>query len=52
MAKRRWGRHAAAGGVFRVGQQVQERVLDRLDLEREKGITILSKNTPFTGTGS
>jgi len=32
-------------GVFRANQQVQERVLDRLDLEREKGITILSKNT-------
>src|SRR5512142_2819462 len=32
-------------GAFRAHQQVQERVLDRLDLEREKGITILSKNT-------
>jgi GTP-binding protein len=32
-------------GVFRTGQQVQERVMDKLDLEREKGITILSKNT-------
>ncbi len=32
-------------GAFRANQQVQERVLDRLDLEREKGITILSKNT-------
>ncbi len=32
-------------GVFRTGQAVVERVLDKLDLEREKGITILSKNT-------
>ncbi len=32
-------------GVFRAGQAVQERVMDKLDLEREKGITILSKNT-------
>ena len=31
-------------GVFRDGQQVQERVLDSNDLERERGITILSKN--------
>jgi GTP-binding protein len=32
-------------GVFRANQQVQERAMDKLDLEREKGITILSKNT-------
>ena len=32
-------------GVFRVGQQVMERVLDSNPLERERGITILSKNT-------
>ncbi len=31
--------------VFREGAQVQERVLDSNDLERERGITILSKNT-------
>ena len=31
-------------GVFRDNQQVQERVLDSNDLERERGITILSKN--------
>ncbi len=31
-------------GVFRANQQVQERVLDSNDLERERGITILSKN--------
>ncbi len=32
------------GGVFRDNQVVQERVLDSNDLERERGITILSKN--------
>jgi GTP-binding protein len=32
-------------GTFRANQAVQERVMDSLDLEREKGITILSKNT-------
>ncbi len=32
-------------GVFRQNEQVQERVLDSNDLERERGITILSKNT-------
>jgi GTP-binding protein len=32
-------------GVFRVGQQVQERIMDSNPLERERGITILSKNT-------
>lgn len=32
-------------GVFRAGQEVAERVLDSNDLERERGITILSKNT-------
>ena len=31
-------------GAFRKNQQVQERVLDSNDLERERGITILSKN--------
>ena len=33
------------GGVFRQNQQVQDRVMDSNDLERERGITILSKNT-------
>ncbi len=33
------------GGVFRENQQVAERVMDSNDLERERGITILSKNT-------
>ena len=32
-------------GVFRVGQQVEERVMDSNPLERERGITILAKNT-------
>ncbi len=32
-------------GAFRTGQTVNDRVLDSMDLEREKGITILSKNT-------
>jgi GTP-binding protein len=32
-------------GVFRANQEVQERVLDSGDLERERGITILAKNT-------
>ena len=31
-------------GVFRANQEVQERVMDSNDLERERGITILSKN--------
>src|SRR6476646_2560770 len=32
-------------GAFRANQDVGERVLDSMDLEREKGITILAKNT-------
>jgi GTP-binding protein TypA/BipA len=32
-------------GAFRVGQEVAKRVMDSMDLEREKGITILAKNT-------
>ncbi len=31
-------------GVFRAGQQVDERVMDRMDIERERGITIAAKN--------
>jgi len=31
-------------GVFREGQVVDERIMDRLDLERERGITIAAKN--------
>ena len=32
-------------GAFRAGQEVAERVMDSNDIERERGITILSKNT-------
>ncbi|MBC8194426.1 MAG: translational GTPase TypA [Acidimicrobiia bacterium] len=32
-------------GAFRANEQVTERVMDSMDLEREKGITILAKNT-------
>ena len=32
-------------GVFRTNEAVAERVMDSGDLERERGITILSKNT-------
>ena len=32
-------------GVFRANQEVEERVMDSNDIERERGITILSKNT-------
>src|SRR3984885_2663709 len=32
-------------GVFRANEEVAERVMDSTDLEREKGITILAKNT-------
>src|SRR5690606_24810298 len=37
--------------VFRSNQQVQERVLDSNDLERERGITILAKNTGILYNG-
>ena len=33
------------GGVFRENQEVNDRVMDNNDLERERGITILAKNT-------
>ncbi len=35
-------------GVFRANQEVAERVMDSGDIERERGITILSKNTAVT----
>ncbi|MFO7274527.1 MAG: GTP-binding protein, partial [Bacillota bacterium] len=38
-------------GTFRANEQVAERVLDSFDLERERGITILSKNTAITYKG-
>src|SRR5690625_2525140 len=41
-------------GVFRENQDVHDRVMDSGDLEREKGITILAKNTAvhYAGPGS
>ncbi|HLK46017.1 MAG TPA: GTP-binding protein, partial [Acidimicrobiales bacterium] len=38
-------------GAFRTGQEVATRVMDSLDLEREKGITILAKNTAVRHDG-
>ena len=39
-------------GIFRENQAVQERVMDSGDLERERGITILSKNTAVNYNGT
>jgi GTP-binding protein len=39
-------------GTFRKGQEVAERVMDSMDLEREKGITILAKNTAVNHGGT
>ncbi|MCT4607229.1 MAG: translational GTPase TypA [Marinisporobacter sp.] len=38
-------------GTFRSNEQVEERVMDSNDLEKERGITILSKNTSITYDG-
>src|SRR5687767_11217824 len=38
-------------GTFRENQQVTERVMDSNDLERERGITILAKNTAINYKG-
>src|SRR3978361_798728 len=38
-------------GAFRENQDVNERVMDSMDLEREKGITILAKNTAVRHSG-
>ncbi len=40
------------GGVFRENQAVAERVMDSNDLERERGITILAKNTSVMYNGT
>ena len=37
-----------AGHLFREGQEVGNQMLDSNDLERERGITILSKNVSIT----
>ncbi|MFI5142549.1 MAG: translational GTPase TypA [Thermoanaerobaculales bacterium] len=39
-------------GIFRENQAVAERVMDSIDLEREKGITIMAKNTAVTYRGT
>lgn len=39
-------------GIFRENQEVAERVMDSNDIERERGITILSKNTAVTYKGT
>src|SRR6266705_3937079 len=39
------------GNVFRANQDMGERILDRFDLERERGITIVAKNTAITYRG-
>lgn len=39
-------------GVFRVNQVVEERVMDSNDIEKERGITILSKNTAVNYKGT
>jgi len=38
-------------GIFRDNEQVAERVMDSIDLEREKGITIMAKNTSVNYRG-
>ena len=38
-------------GTFRANEQVQERVMDSNDIEKERGITILSKNTAINYKG-
>src|SRR5512134_2835887 len=40
------------GGIFRDNEVVAERVMDSIDLEREKGITIMAKNTAVAYRGT
>src|SRR6187549_3207602 len=39
-------------GTFRFNQQIEERVMDSMDLEREKGITIRAKNASIEWNGT
>ena len=39
-------------GIFRANEHVNERVMDSIDLEREKGITIMAKNTAINYRGT
>src|SRR5436853_4560918 len=38
-------------GTFRANQKIEERMMDSMDLEREKGITIRAKNAAFQWNG-
>ncbi len=38
-------------GIFREGQEVDDRIMDRMDLERERGITIAAKNCAVSWDG-
>ena len=39
-------------GIYRENQEIVERVMDSGDLERERGITIMAKNTAVTYKGT
>src|SRR5512135_3442732 len=39
-------------GTFRDNERIQERMMDNIDLERERGITIMAKNTAVTYKGT
>jgi GTP-binding protein len=39
-------------GIFRANESVPERIMDSIDLEREKGITIMAKNTAISYRGT
>jgi len=38
-------------GIFRLNEKIQDRVMDNIDLERERGITIMAKNTAIEYKG-